>query len=96
MGKGQGPAPSELKFVYKILAEGYSDTDILAKYEDLNKHGKLGSLPYRSPRPPFYKTAKEGIEAVQRILKTPLQKGRLEKMILAANRRTSRGTCDIC
>ena len=44
MGKGQSPTPNELKFVYELLAEGYSDTDILAKYEELKRHGKLGSI----------------------------------------------------
>ena len=47
MGKGQSPTPSELKFIYTLLAEGYSDADILAKYQELEKHSKLGSLPYR-------------------------------------------------
>lgn len=47
MGKGQSPTQNELKFIHELLAKGYSDTDILAKYEELKKHGKLGSLPYR-------------------------------------------------
>ena len=47
MGKGNQPTPEELKFVYKMLDEGYSDADILGKYEELKRHGNLGSLPYR-------------------------------------------------
>jgi long-chain acyl-CoA synthetase len=44
---GQSATPEELQFIYKSLDEGYSDTDILKKYDDLRIHGKLGSLPYR-------------------------------------------------
>ena len=47
MGKGQQPTPNELKFIYEMISEGYSDTDILSKYDELKKHGKLVSLPYR-------------------------------------------------
>ena len=32
MGKGKSPGPEELKFVYEMIADGYSDKDILAKF----------------------------------------------------------------
>ena len=47
MGKGQSPTQDELKFIYGLLNSGFSDIDILARYEELKHHDKLGSLPYR-------------------------------------------------
>jgi len=47
MGHGQSPTPEELKFIYNLFLEGYSDADVLKEYEELRKHGKLGARPYR-------------------------------------------------
>lgn len=67
MGKGQSPTPNELKFVYELLAEGFSDVDILAKYDELNKHGKLGSLPYREDVR-FIRQRRKEYESARRVL----------------------------
>ena len=47
MGKGQSPTADELEFVYSLMAQGYSDTDIIKKYEELQRHGSLGALQFR-------------------------------------------------
>jgi len=47
MGHGQSPTPEELKFIYNLFLEGYSDAEVLKKYEEPRKEGKLGALPYR-------------------------------------------------
>ena len=72
MGKGQSSTPSELKFIYEMLAEGYSDTDILAKYKDLEKHGKLGSLPSRQDVR-FIRQKRKEYEAAEKVLQAKLK-----------------------
>ena len=72
MGKGQSSTPNELKFIYEMLAEGYSDTDILAKYEDLEKHGKLGSLPSRQDVR-FIRQKRKEYEAAEKVLQGKLK-----------------------
>ena len=67
MGKGKSPTSNELKFVYEMIAEGYSDTDILAKYEELKRHGKLGSLPYRQDTR-FIRQRRKEFETARKIL----------------------------
>ena len=47
MGKGQSPTTDELKFIYDLLAQGYSDADIIKEYEELRRQGKLGALQFR-------------------------------------------------
>ena len=46
MGKGQSPTADELQFVYRLLAQGYSDTDIIKKYEELQRHGNLEAINF--------------------------------------------------
>jgi hypothetical protein len=78
MGKGQSPTSSELKFIYELLAEGYSDADILKKYDELERHGKLGSLPYRQDirfirqRRKEYEVAREMLKVTSRIELDPI------------------------
>jgi hypothetical protein len=72
MGRGQSPSADELKLIYGLLDEGYSDTDILAKYDDLNKHGKLGSLPYRTDKR-FIRQRRKEFEAARAILESSIK-----------------------
>ena len=67
MSKGNQPTSEELKFIYKFLDEGYSDADILSKYDELKRHGKLGSLPYRYD-PRFPRQKRKEFEAAKKVL----------------------------
>lgn len=72
MGKGQSPTPNELKFIYEMLAAGYSDTDILANYDELKKHGKLGGLPCREDVR-FIRQRRKEFEAARSILEDTIK-----------------------
>jgi len=67
MGKGKSPTKDELKFVYELFAKGCHDTDVLKEYERLNKHGKLGFMPYRQDIR-FVRLRRREFEAAQGIL----------------------------
>ena len=72
MGKGKSPTPNELKFVYELIAEGWNDTDILAKYEELKNHGKLGSLPERQDVR-FIRQRRKEFETAQKVFEGKLK-----------------------
>jgi hypothetical protein len=67
MGKGQSPTADELNFVHGLIEEGYSDTDIIKKYEDLQRHGNLGSLPFRQDVR-FVRQRRKELEATKAVL----------------------------
>lgn len=72
MGKGTNPTPDELEFVYQLICNGNLDTDILAKYEELKKHGKLGNLPFRQDKR-FPRQRRKEYEAAKRVLERELK-----------------------
>ena len=67
MGKGKNPTIDELQFVYGLLAQGFSDQDVLDKYGELSIHSKLGVLPYREDVR-FVRQRRKEFEAAQGIL----------------------------
>ena len=73
MGKGQSPTADELKFVYDLLAQGYSDTDIIGKYEELNRHGKLETLQLRQDVR-FIRQRRKEFEAARTVLEGHIRK----------------------
>jgi hypothetical protein len=48
MGKGQSPSPEELIFIFKQFQQGAYDSDVLHEYKELDAHGKLGHIPFRT------------------------------------------------
>jgi hypothetical protein len=72
MGKGQAPTPDELKFIYSLFSEGYSNADILKRYEELERHSKLGSLPFRYDIR-FIRQRRKEYEAAREILKSRIE-----------------------
>lgn len=82
--RGKGPTPEELEFIYQLLVVGYGDADIIEKYEELKKHGKLGSLPYRSDIR-FIRQRRRELEAVRRVLEKDFR--RKADPVLAGYRR---------
>jgi hypothetical protein len=84
MGKGQSPTADELKFVYDLLAQGYSDTDIIGKYEELNRHDKLGTLQSRQDVR-FIRQRRKEFEAARAVLEGHIKKSE-NPLILDAKR----------
>jgi hypothetical protein len=72
MGKGQAPTPDELKFIYSLFSEGYSNADILKRYEELERHSKLGSLPFRYDIR-FIRQRRKEYEAAKEILESKIE-----------------------
>lgn len=73
MGKGQSPTREELEFVYQHFLQGCSDAEILKKYEESKKHGKLGSMPYRTDVR-FIRQRRKEYEAARKILEGHLKR----------------------
>jgi hypothetical protein len=72
MGKGQGPTLDELKFIYGLFANGASEQDVINKYDELKKHGKLESLRYRQDIR-FIRQRRKEFEAARRILEEEIK-----------------------
>lgn len=81
MGKGKSPTPNELKFIYEMIAEGSYDTDILAKYDEMKKHGRLGSLPYRTDIR-FVRQRRKEYETAQKVLEGRLKAKSVPDLVL--------------
>jgi hypothetical protein len=67
MGKGKNPTIDELRFIYGLLAQGFSDQDVLDKYGELSNRDKLGVLPYRQDIR-FVRQRRKEFEGAQGIL----------------------------
>lgn len=64
-------SPEELRFIYKLVIDGYSDTDILDEYASLNDAGNL-ELPLRKSEE-FISSRRQEMEVAVQILKEGLQ-----------------------
>jgi hypothetical protein len=73
MGQGQSPTSEELKFIYNLLRQGYSDADIIRQYRELKQKGKLGSLPERQDIR-FIRQRRKEYEVARTVLEPHLQK----------------------
>ncbi len=71
MGKNEKAGPEELRFIYKMIADGYSDTDILREYVKLNDEGNL-AFPLRDSEI-FICDRRQEMEAAVQILKDGIQ-----------------------
>lgn len=67
MGKGKSPTSEELEFIYRLFTEIVGDSDVVRKYDELEQHGKLGSLPFRHDIR-FIRQRRREFEAARRVL----------------------------
>ncbi len=67
MGKGKSPTPEELEFIYRLLADGAGVSDVIDRYKNLDKYGKLGALPFRYDVR-FMRQRRREFEAARRVL----------------------------
>jgi hypothetical protein len=64
-------SPEELRFIYKLISDGYSDRDILGEYASLNDAGNL-EFPLRNSED-FISDRRQEMEVAVQILKDGIQ-----------------------
>ena len=71
MSKNEKVSPEELRFIYKLVSDGYSDADILGEYASLNDAGNL-EFPLRNSDE-FISDRRQEMEVAVQILKDGIQ-----------------------
>ena len=71
MNKNDKVSPEELRFIYKLVSDGYSDADILQEYASLNDTGSL-EFPLRNSED-FINDRRQEMEVAVQILKDGIQ-----------------------
>ena len=71
MNKNDKVSPEELRFIYKLVSDGYSDADILREYASLNDTGSL-EFPVRNSED-FINDRRQEMEVAVQILKDGIQ-----------------------
>ena len=72
MGRQSKPTPEELRFVYDLILNGYSDRDVLEEYCSLYESGLL-KFPFRTD-PRFVKDRRKELQAAAEVLQEELKK----------------------
>jgi hypothetical protein len=89
MGKGQAPTTEELKFIFELFAQGYSDQDVLGEYECSKKHGRLVGLPNRQDVR-FIRQRRKEFEAARMVLESRLKR-QIDPLVTEAERQHLQG-----
>lgn len=65
--RGKSPSQEELEFIYRLIADGASDPEVLAKYAELQEQGKLGYMPARG-LVRFVRQRRKELDAAKKVL----------------------------